>query len=231
MNREAVCQRQGAGQTMQRGQAMTEMLVVVPAIWGVLMAVALLGEWQDQALQADQAGRHGAFMATARPMQHSDFSSDTGPLPARASARFAIEAPQAGRAWQQPGDGLVAAERLRREWSLDQASLVMAEVRARPLRQAWQGHEAVLLRRTAILAGAGHAADDMHAQRRIAESGSAWGDAYGRSRMAGQDWTARLQQVDAAWGRSLPDFDWLTPWAGQVPSVFLSPGSKAGERP
>lgn len=80
-----------------------------------------------------------------------------------------------------------------------------------------------MYRYTAILTGAGHASDDVHAQQRLAASDTAWASSTNVSYSLAKKVDAAMAAVDAAWGRSRPVFDWLQPWAGSVPDVHLYP--------
>lgn len=83
-----------------------------------------------------------------------------------------------------------------------------------------------LHRAAAILRGSGAAADDADVQRVLANSERAWGSRASASLRAGREVQQRLRGVDAAWQRAQPDWDWLSPWAGQVPQVHLTSGAQ-----
>lgn len=87
--------------------------------------------------------------------------------------------------------------------------------------RAWDSLQLQVPRHTAILSGAGHAADDGAVSARIAGSAHAWRSAAARSERAGRQIAAALRGVDAPWGRPEPEFDWLQPWDDVVPADRL----------
>jgi len=128
----------------------------------------------------------------------------------------------------QPGAAHPHAAVLRQEWHLGSAD-VMAMQAQMPLLQPSQADGALTLARyTAVLRGAGHSAGDAQTQQRAANSALGWQTAARRSTSAGQSVATRLNQVDLAWGRSQPTFDWWRDWTAKVPSEFLRQG---GRRP
>lgn len=73
-------------------------------------------------------------------------------------------------------------------------------------------------RHTSILSGAGHSGSDSSTADRIANSALAWADSTERSYRLGRKVDAVASKVDNAWGRPSPVFDWLGPWADQLPA-------------
>lgn len=136
----------------------------------------------------------------------------------------------------QPGGPGSVATQLRSDWALHDTGLVTARVVSRPS-SGGLGHNRsggilglrildislpVLARHTSILVGAGHASADTSVQRILRQSGLAWSGAADASKSAGRMVAGIMNDVDAGWDRSTPDFDWLLPWAGRVPGRHLS---------
>src|SRR5690606_39035 len=117
----------------------------------------------------------------------------------------------------QPGGGHGHAAVLRKQWDVRDAAISAAQATVPGLHLPFATQRLSLRRHTAILAGAGHAADDADVQRRVAQSALAWGNAAGTSVRAGRGGALRIAAVHRAWGRPGPRFDWLQTWAGAVP--------------
>ncbi|WP_353171117.1 hypothetical protein [Paracandidimonas soli] len=81
-----------------------------------------------------------------------------------------------------------------------------------------------LARQTSILSGAaGHAESHGQAQQRIAGSLVLWRSEADASMALGRRTETLMRPVDAPWKRPLPDFDWLSPWAGRLPAYIQKP--------
>ena len=235
-----------AGQ--QQGQALVEALVALVVLASLWLGLAWLGRLQDIGLQLMHASRRAAFAYAHQGLapQELDPGGD-GYLDVpgqrwqtRQGLNFlAGEASLTVRSTghlrnQQPGDPLAGAAALRRELHLGDPDLWRAEARV-DTRGAARTQGALhdfdrlglqLQRHTAILRGEGAAASDADTQAVLAGSPGAWGDAAQASRTAGERTLARLKGVDAAWGRALPDWDWIHAWTGSVPHVHLQPWSQ-----
>ena len=201
----------------QCGQALAECLVVLGVLAALTAAVALLGDWQWQALRAGHAGRALAFRIAA------------GERPLASSARRGGEV--SARAWRLSGVAAYgrqegALRRLRQEWAgpLDGVWQAAASASVATGGGAWTAGLRLgiaarpLTRHTAVLVGAGHASGDVQTQRRIAMAPTAWRDTAQRSIQAGRSVAARLRGVDRGWQRPAPRFDWLQPWHDLVPA-------------
>lgn len=135
----------------------------------------------------------------------------------------------------QPGGNALYARTLRQEWHLDDKGISSGHITVAPLSgramrpeipsftglNYFDNQRLVLRRHTAILAGAGHAADDTAAQQVVADSALAWGHSAHASYALGARIAAAMARVDTAWNRTEPVFDWLVPWAGHVPDSHL----------
>lgn len=124
---------------------------------------------------------------------------------------------------------------LRRQWRIEDTGIVASNIAVAPLSgpvrarktatvtglNDFDRQQFVLRRHTAILTGAGHASSDASTQQVVAESALAWNQSAGSSYALGTDVAAAMSRVDAAWNRPEPIFDWLAPWAGQVPDFHL----------
>ncbi|GAB2891086.1 hypothetical protein LSG25_03635 [Paralcaligenes sp. KSB-10] len=138
----------------------------------------------------------------------------------------------------QPGGSLADAVSLRQGWRIDDTGIVRAivTVGSRAATQdivhkanavkiglsAFDGGYPILTRHTAILAGAGHASNDLDAQHRIAASKLGWSNGAENSYRLGRHIQMRTQPLDRAWGRAALELDWLTPWASHVPELHLT---------
>lgn len=140
----------------------------------------------------------------------------------------------------QPGGRFTAGSTLRRDWLLEDGGVLQAHIKVLPGFHKSISNEytyeddasllklgffdlpyPVLTRSTSILVDAGHADSDGAVQERLGASGLAWASAHARSRQAGREVALRAAEVDSAWGRADPEFDWLHPWSGRVPAEFI----------
>ncbi|HEY9571840.1 MAG TPA: pilus assembly protein [Pusillimonas sp.] len=235
----------------QSGQALAEGIVVLGVLLFAWGAISWLGRYQDMALSTQHASRHAAFQQTRGDAAivverlHKHFFS--GPAhrwldrqgqlvlngqndePGLSFRRLALDS------IAQPGGRNGAASTLRSDWGIqDQgvlhATVSLAEQALPPTsatqRSGWLNFAIpypALRRHTAILTGAGHASGDIHTQQMVAASGLAWGVSAGASYAAGEKIASIMNRVDSAWGRTEPEFDWLTPWAGRLPRHHLAP--------
>ena len=204
----------------QCGQALAESLVLLSVLAALVAAVALLGEWQWQALRAACAGRALAFRIAAGQRPPEAAAMRGGGVTARAW-RLSSGAAQGRQA--------SALGRLRQEWAGPRDGIWQAAASATvaPGGRAWSAGRHLdvaaspLNRHTAVLVGPGHASGDAHAQRRIAASHTAWRGAAQPSLQAGRAVATRLRGVDRGWKRPAPHFDWLRPWHDLVPANRL----------
>lgn len=201
----------------QGGFALLEASLVIALLLALSAGVALLGEWHGHGLHATHASRLQVFDAA-----HGGGDDASAMAAARVAGRHA---PPAG--FSLPG-GAAAAD-LRRDWNMARDGLLTAHVGFHAHRQG-DGTGAGLLRRsTALISGAGHAPGDRETQARIADNRAAWWGAASRTRRVGRQVAAALNRIDAGWGRTAPEFDWLSRWADLVPNERLAAG--VGGRP
>jgi hypothetical protein len=200
------------------------------------VAISWLGRFQDMALQASHASRFAAFSLTrnpdAPPVVQSRTDYFSGPdhqwmdrrgqsvlsnvlSKGHSEVTLKVVRQLALDPGAQPGGVLARAQELRQDWRLEDTGIVKATVVVAP------PHYPALARHTALLTGAGHAADDIDSQHRLAESPAAWSDSANRSYELGRRIESGVRALDRAWGRSEPHFDWLVPWAGYVPVYHL----------
>ena len=229
----------------QHGQALAEALIVLAVLGSLWAGIAWLGRLQDVGLQLAHASRHAAFahahqglVPTALPAiagiyldapghrwntrQGHAFLADAGTVEVTSAG------PQGGL---QPGVPVAGAAGLRGELLLGDSTVWRLVARAQTTGdQIPQGGLADfdrlplrLVRQTAILRGTGAAAGDADVQTILAGSARAWGDAAASSHAAGDTILDRAGGVDAAWGRPLPDWNWISPWTGSVPRPHLQP--------
>lgn len=227
----------------QGGQALVEALVALAVLGGLWLGIAWLGRLQDAGLQLAHASRRAAFAHAHQglapealepggdgyldaPGHRWRTRRDLGFL--AGPARLDVE-PLGAMAGRQAGDPEAAAPDLRRELRLGDPRVWRASARARTAGQASTtgslrdfDHLGLDLRRhTAILSGDGAAEGDAEVQSILAGSTRVWSAAASTSRTTGRAALGRLGGVDAAWGRVLPDWDWMGPWAGSVPRPHL----------
>ncbi|KGP00380.1 pilus assembly protein TadE [Alcaligenes faecalis] len=82
-----------------------------------------------------------------------------------------------------------------------------------------------LQRQSRLWAAAGQANSTQQTRQRLENSTTAWGEAMASSRPAARETIRQAGPMDAAWGRTRADLDWLSRWQDYVPDH----GSK--ERP
>jgi len=223
----------------QSGQALAEGVVGLATLVVVFWAVALVGRYQDITLQAAHASRYAAFLQTVHRFEDAEltalvarhFFADAGKRWRTASGGPLLVAAPAVQARRVPDTGVttlyggvpVSAAPLFREWGVGDEGLLRAAVNVRARRTPYgarqeDGVALAFERATAILSGAGHGADDVNVQQRLADGETAWRRAARQSRVAGQAVAGRMRGVDDAWGRAEPTFDWLSAWRGLVPA-------------
>lgn len=223
-----------------RGQALAEGMVGLVALAVLFWAIPVLGRYQDIALQAAHASRYAAFLAAVGAADEEDVSGMASTAHFSGSGRrwrtvsgdalmpFAPEVSMQrvpDETGMQPGAGHTAVAALRREWQVGDDALLQATVLARPQDVVSLGPAAPgflgIARSTSILTGAGHVYSDEAVQQRVAQGAAGWATAAARSTSAGREMRARMQDVDEAWARPRPDFDWLGPWQALVPADRL----------
>lgn len=233
---------------MQRGQAVAEALAVLLALGSLWVGVLWLGRVQDAALQLSHDSRRAAFAHAhqemspaglaaawaARPSDGATQRLDRRGAPLLAAAPPPRVEPLPGAIVRGPGDPYPGASVLRQDLALGDAALWRAEAGAQtrgvaqPTGALWDVDLRALSprRQTVILRGAGAATGDASVQAVLGASGQAWARQARSSRAAGRQAAQRLQGVDEAWGRALPDWDWLSPWTAAVPAPHLHPGGQ-----
>lgn len=218
------------------GQALVEGIVALLVLLSLWVAISWLGRFQDMALQASHASRFAAFSLTRNPDATPIIQSRTHYFSGRdhqwmnhrgksvlgnvlsndhSEVTLRVVRPLALEPGAQPGGVFKRAQELRRDWRIEDRGIVKATVAIAP------PNYPALARHTALLTGAGHAADDVDSQQRVAESPAAWSNSANRSYDLGRRVQASASALDRAWSRSEPHFDWLAPWAGHVPAYHL----------
>lgn len=235
-----------AGCNKQAGQAWVEALLVLAALASLWLGIAWVGRLQDVALQLSNASRHAAFAHAHQGLSApklepwvdavwhrarrtwSTRQGDPFLVDARPSSPLRLEL--SPKPWREPG--VLQTDRLRDELALGDGRLWRADVQVTTRGTTGAGLElydfdrwALSLRRhTAILRGAGAASDDAAVQRVLGGSATAWRDLAARTRAAGERAERALRDLDGAWGRGLPSWDWLSPWASSIPWNHLGRG-------
>ncbi|OVZ54291.1 hypothetical protein CDO44_26440 [Pigmentiphaga sp. NML080357] len=224
------------------GQAAAEAVLALGVIGLVWVLGAAVGRLQDLALQTGFASRHLAFAVAqdVSPQERAraqDYFFGAGLHHWRNHDGSALLRPETGgpRLRVARGPGLLSgqaqvggpggvAEALRTELLPAYQDIVSGDVSVTPRLASglapWLATSPALSSRFAILADAGHARDDRDAQARIGNAPSAWGTAAQATVHAGRG-VSSLGRIDAGWRRPLPQFDWLSAWAGLVPADRL----------
>lgn len=216
----------------QQGQAVVESLAGL-ALLGLLgTAIISVGRLQWHGMEAAHAARVQAFRYAVgdRSDDGGRGLSDTRQGASANAGPVRTHVARAAHAADFPGPGGARVAALRKELDVEDRGMVRADaaVRVYPHRQHGDGR--VLRRHAAILADAGHATDDPHAQERIASSRTAWRDAARVSHAPARRAKTALQRIDRAWGRPTPDLDWLMPWSDLVPADRLDRAAKTAGR-
>lgn len=225
----------------QRGQALAEGLVVLLALIGLWLAGLWLARLQNISLQTRHAAAYSAFLSTRTlapfdtgRVRHQFFTTtsqrwvDTAGLPLLArpndqvSVRLADLNQPEGAAQAAP-DALAVA--LGRELRTYDAGGVSGIVRVRPVATAAPAGLVypAIVRRLAVLQGAGHASSDHDAGHRLQQAPLTWGRDAGRSQGIALAVNAAMAQVDAGWSRESFISDWLHAWHERVPDHHVSP--------
>ncbi|CAM5181104.1 Pilus assembly protein OS=Castellaniella defragrans OX=75697 GN=HNR28_002323 PE=4 SV=1 [Castellaniella defragrans] len=230
---------------------MVEALLVLGVLGSLAVGIAWLGRLQDAGLQLGHASRRVAFARAHQGLHPFELDAGvdgylSGPghdWNTRRGTSFLGAAslaagPQATASVfntgvapaMQAGDPVTGASQWRAELRLGdaevwrgEAGVVIGRPDATGTLRDFDDMGLTLRRHTAILTGAGAAESDEEVQRLLAESGQAWDQLAAVSRHRGRTAQQRLQGVDEAWARAQPDWDWVSGWAGQVPSRYLQP--------
>lgn len=224
----------------QSGQALAEALVALIVVVALWQGVAWLARIQDLALNAHHAARYGAFATTRNPaMLKSDADTDMRFLAAQRlqwvdqQGRWLLpqryHEPQLkvarGAALPedaQPGQSHQHSHQLRTQWQISERGVAVSGLSLEP--RSTRGPWPRLHREVAIAVGAGHTSSDADTVQRIRQSSLGWSDTVHASIRLGQQVESGAAGTDQGWGRSLPDFDWLAPWAEEVPAHLIKPG-------
>lgn len=227
------------------GQALVESLVVVLALGALFMAIPWLGRFQDLVLQAGHASRFAAFSLTRdsglRPLSgirrhffsgasHQWVTSRGERIIAGDSQiQLAVSGLPNLDALAQPGGAEPDAVTQRRGLRIGEQGFLKARVEVSfPLAATLGAPDAAtalsyppVARQVAILVDAGHASDDTSVQQRVARSEPTWANRAETSYSLGRRIAGVSMALDKGWGREAPSFDWLEPWAGQLPAYRL----------
>lgn len=240
----------------QSGQSIAETLVLLLVLIVFFMAIPWLGRISDIGLQQANASRYAAFQLTRHEegideadLKHRFFLSGEHQWRDRASNHIIQNdsihitldrSKKLGENMQAGSVGLYQST-LRREWKVEDKGIAMVHVNTRPQYTQVDNrtNDAMspnlsffdqqilnIQRHTAILTGTAHSSSDINAHKRSAESRLAWRDTSEASYESGKKIAEIAAPVDSAWNRPDPVFDWLSPWAGQLPGHHLEPIKK-----
>lgn len=228
----------------QLGQSTVEALVALAVLAGMVAAIAWLGRLQDISLQMGHVSRHAAFGFAHQGLAHADLATGTqaqmqapgrhwhtrqGKSMLQGDLLLQVDSSSLAPA-RQAGDPVSKASAMRSELQLGDAAVWQVQVRVRTAGQAVTGNKLHdfdqlalgLARHTAIMRGSGAASSDHAAQSILGNSRHVWKSQADQTMQTGQGITARLADIDAAWGRPGISWDWLNPWTGWVPQNHLN---------
>lgn len=217
---------------MQKGQALTEALILLVLLAALFMAVTWLGKLQDIGLQLNHASRHNAFKIA---YQKQDLSTDSYLADYLSNSRWARQdganligdfelaiTPTEINPYKYANKKFVSSLALFDELKLVDKNLW--QITASTNTAERNRPDLRLSRFTTILRDVPSIKDDAQVQTNLANSNSAWRRNSDQSIRLGQELTSRLKGLDKAWNRSLPDWDWLKSWTGEVPRRHLKAG-------
>ncbi len=219
----------------QRGQALTEAILVLPVLMGLWWAVGLGGDLQHSGMQASGVSRLQAFRAAANsdPLAPDRLRVAVASSPVASASNVRpfgqVERLQ-GRYEPGAGSRQPAARLLRVQWMADERGLLRATARREVVDRLGLGRDdslaslasLAITRFTVLASGAAHSSDDTQAQARIGLSQAGWQSAASRSVRAGASLAAAMQRVDRPWRRAALDLDWLMRWQSVVPGRYVA---------
>lgn len=134
-------------------------------------------------------------------------------------AAFPLLSGPVGVTLQQSAAGAAAhpAPHLQSELLGVNSGLSRVQARSAVSGNRWWRQGLVLTRQSLLMPDAGPADDMISARKRLASSPSAWMNAVQSSHAAAQRTRQAAGSLDSAWGRALPNLDWLSPWDHIVP--------------
>lgn len=235
----------------QSGQSIAEALVLLLVLLVLFTAIPWLGRISDIGLQQANASRYAAFQLTrhvegldeadlkhrfflARGHQWKDRSNRN--IIRNDGIHISLDRSKKLTDSMQPGGQGLNQLTLRREWEIEDKGIASVHVNTRPqyTRIDDRTHEAMspglsffdqqvlnIQRHTSILTDTAHSSSDVAAHERTSHSHLAWKEAASASYESGQKVAEIAAPVDSAWKRPDPVFDWLRPWAGQLPGHHL----------
>ncbi len=129
----------------------------------------------------------------------------------------------------QPGGKAGHSAGLRVDWRIEDEGMLTASVQARTFHTVLGRMSAPFItRHTTLLSSAAHASTAAMASQRLAQSGLGWRSAFDPSQHAGRRLRAAIGDIDRAWSRPLPEFNWIDPWSGSVPAGLLRSQALSG---
>lgn len=235
----------------QRGQSLTEFLVLMLALLVFLMAIPWLGRLLDISLNQSNASAYAAFQHTRQLdtvneddiKQRFFLGSDKNWRDRQQKllldsdrVQITIERESKLNADMQPGMQAEYSSSLRRDWQIEDKGIVQSIVTVHPQYSQVSENKDVALglnlsffdrlqpqlqRHTAILSDAAHASSDLLAHQRTEWSKDGWRNAADSSYELGRKIQSYAGPVDQGFKRVQPVFDWLQPWAGKLPRHHL----------
>ena len=235
----------------QSGQSVVEALVLMLVLIVMFTAIPWLGRVSDIGLQQANASRYAAFQLARhgegvdeRELKHRFFLGQQHQWKDRVnedmikndSIHITIDREKQLSEQSQPGGDGHHQSILRREWQIGDQGIASIHINTRPQYTKtgasseesmspglsfFDQHVLNIQRHISILTGAAHSSTDLSSHQRAGQSSLAWKEAAEASYESSAKVTDVAAPVDAAWDRPQPVFDWLTPWAGQLPAHHI----------
>lgn len=235
------------GHGAQRGQALTEMLLIGGLLVLCWHAFEYLHHMRERAFQANQAARLGAFaLAAGAPATHLFARGAKSPVAIEAMGAASpgpstAVPPSEPRAHRMPSSFVPSARAIAADWLAVPPGMMGARARLplpavpaavlggphRTASLAGTGNEisfasAQPQRRLLLVARAGHAPGMAQTQQRLGRSRSAWRAAADRSIALSRQVAAVGEPVDKPWHARKLNTDWLAPWS----DLIRAPGDR-----
>lgn len=190
--------------TRQKGMALVEACLLGVVLGLMVMAGRWLMQQQYRLQQMQQSTHLSLFMHDAHGKPVSVVSSS---VQEAAPARF-LESP------------IATAQSLQWELLSLRSGFWAAQSRVSIPWPRWlvaMSTKTQLQRQSRLWAAAGQAASTQQTRQRLESSTTAWGEAVASSRPAARETIRHAGPMDAAWGRTSADLDWLSRWQDYVP--------------
>lgn len=202
---------------MQRGQALVEFVVIIPALLLLMISAHWLLSLQHQKSTLQTQAANTAWLLSRLASTDANQQSITQRFYALKANSVGLSLSSLGLKTLDPTE--LIAPRLSRELDLKNEGL-MQKASYSTLASSLEVKALKLQQSHVVLAGAGHAVSPQWVRRRIENSAVLWASAQRNSRYLGEHITRYSAPVDSAWRRPTPSFDWLKRWEKSVPTRY-----------